>query len=116
MRDLLSVLKPMHSMALPGPGAGRGSVGTMWRTTGWSPPTAERGLSGDRAASLMWARLLHTLERPESSPAREWSSVTGQKGTVLAGQQPSPHPWSTRDSPALIIKDEDLTLLRMLSQ
>lgn len=81
MRDLLSVLKPMHSMALPGQGLAE-AVGTMWQTTGRSPPTAERGLSGDRAASLMWARLLHTLENPESSPARERSSVTGQKGTL----------------------------------
>lgn len=82
MCDWLSVLKPMHSMALPGLGAGRGSVGTMWRTTGRPLPTAERGLSGDPAASLMWAQLLHILERPESSPARERSSVTGQKGTL----------------------------------
>lgn len=103
-------------MALPGPGAGRGcghDVADDWTVSAHCGKRTERGPS---SISHVGSALTH-LGKPRVQPSKgAVFSDRPERDTALAGQQPSPNPWSTRDSPALIIKDEDLTLLRMPSQ
>ena len=50
-------------------------------------------MSGDQVASLtksLWARLLNTSERPESSTASEQSSLTEARKGALCGENTSP--------------------------
>jgi hypothetical protein len=66
--DCFIFWNPVYLATLSGPGAGRGSVGTIGWMTWWSHPTVVRRewLSGDQVASLtksLWARLLNLEQR-----------------------------------------------------
>lgn len=89
------VLKPFYSATLSGRAARWGSMGTTWWMTWWSQPTVvtREWLSGDQVASRtksLWAWLLNTSSRPESSTASEQSSLTEAKKGALCGEKTSP--------------------------